>query len=240
MSINTNVPSAIAIAPPPPPEFRASLVIRSRPPRDAIRVRQPFTIGYTLTLGPSSSSSQQQLLDLRAIEALDAAIQFLEPKRVLLESDEDAGFVGTAPLSSTSTFAIGPGSPILSTPVSARGSVGFGGGRSQITVGSPIAAFLPSSELLLDEADQSQASTYPPPHVASKESGVRHVGPSILRLPAPAVGAEDNNFACFDFDAEFVAIQRGVHALGSGLRVVDAGQRVLAEWAATGQVVVVS
>lgn len=198
------------------PDVTASLLIRGTPPRDAIRIREPFRVAYTLTLATPVGPA--------ALDALGIAIQFLESKKrdATREETMQIGEAGTAAGS------------VIGTPV--RGSFNLGD-----LVGSPV-------EAALDGLPDRSALAYPEPFRNSTSdeasSGVKaddgeavHIGSSILRLPSSWTTAEADEQS-FDFEADFVAISRGLLRLGSGLRVVDSGHRVLAEWRLIGQVVV--
>lgn len=166
------------------------------------------------------------------------------------------GLLHRDPLLLESTPASVIGSPIMSptgTPV--RGTFNWGEiSQSPSFVNSPVAVTTPQQQLLPRHVPE--VGGYPEPFLRPTGSGpdgegtddvatALHVGSTILPLPSSGwatcdggAGANGGKEYSFDFDASFVATTNGLVRLGAGLRVVAHGDRLLAEWAMIGQVVV--
>lgn len=209
------------VGPTPPvqvirPEITASLLIRQLPGRHDIHVRVPFRVGYTLTLAT--------ILDSVALEALGITIQFLDFRKMETSA---TGKVTT--LTETGTPI---GSP-TGTPV--RGSFNW-----NESAAFPIAA---SPEVEGGRYGEQVRMGYPEPYPdrpvfeASVDGSAEHIGNSILPLP-PQWSTPGGNEHSFDFDADFIAVSKGLLQIGGGLRVLDRERRTLAEWPLIGQIVV--
>jgi len=211
-------PMTVAGAAPPSqagrPEITASLLIRHLPSRHDIYVREPFRVGYTLTLATT--------LDSGALEALGITIQFLELRNgEALTTREEAPATGA------------PGTPMGSptgTPV--RGSFNW-----NELVPSPIAASKDD-----EQGRDGGLVEYPDPFidrplVSTVDGCAEYIGTCILPLP-PLWASPGRNEHSFDFDADFISVRKGLLQVGGGLRVLDSEQHVLAEWPSIGQIMV--
>jgi len=196
------------------PDITASLLIRHLPSRHDICVREPFRVGYTLTLVTT--------LDSEALEALGITIQFLELRNgEALTTREEAPTTGV------------PGTPMGSptgTPV--RGSFNW-----NELVPSPVAA--PKDD---EQGRDRGLVEYPDPFidrppVSTVDGCAEHIGTCNLPLP-PLWTTSGRNEHSFDFDADFISVRKGLLQVGGGLRVLDSEQRVLAEWPSIGQIMV--
>jgi hypothetical protein len=177
----------------------------------------PFRVGYTLTLATD--------LDSDVLGALGITIQFLEMRKA--ETREGT----TLTLTEAGTPM---GSP-SGTPV--RGSFNW-----NELADSPIAAS-PEVQQRRDREETRGYPGYPGPYLdrsgleASVDGYAEHIGASILPLP-PSWTTPGTSEHSFDFDADFIAVTKGLMQIGGGLRVLDCGDGVLAEWPLIGQIVV--